>query len=322
MSQDERFDGILLTVAQQAGSIETILDAFFGFLLRKTDFFSGCEDDKKAEKMVVDCFHRYLELGKDKREEEKEKNRKIDEERRIKAAEKKNKELQEYEKGKSKIEEVPDDTPVGIAPVVKKDKENVDPKKEYDPDDDNTPPPIGNGGSTDKFTWTQTLGQLEIAVPVRPGIKSRDVVVDIGVEKLKVQIKGEAPIILGKTHAKVMPDDSMWTLLDNKCIQISLEKQDQMKWWSCVMEGDPEINTRKIVPENSKLSDLDGDTRQTVEKMMYDQKQKAAGLPTSDQQSQHDMLAKFKEQHPEMDFSKCKVNYGGTSGAGGFNLGQ
>lgn len=90
---------------------------------------------------------------------------------------------------------------------------------------------------------------------------------------LKIGVKGQTPIIDGALHKKIKTADSLWTLETDgpkRTLQLTLVKVDGMNWWNCVIEGDAKIDTQKVEPESSKLSDLDGETRSTVEKMMFD----------------------------------------------------
>ncbi|KAI3992496.1 hypothetical protein MKX01_022587 [Papaver californicum] len=149
-------------------------------------------------------------------------------------------------------------------------------------------PNKGIGLDMENHSWTQSLQDVTITVPEPEGTKSRFV---------SCEIK--------KNHLKV--DDCFWSIEDSKVISVLLTKQNQKDWWKYLVQGEPEIDTQKVEPETSKLSDLDPETRSAVEKMMFDQRQKSMGLPTSEETQQQEMMKKFMAQHPDMDFSRMQT---------------
>ena len=159
------------------------------------------------------------------------------------------------------------------------------------------PPPVGNGGTTDKYVWTQTLKELAVTIAFPAGTSARSLDIKYTPTTLLVGIKGQEPIINGNLGSRIHVDSSTWTI-ENGTVTLELTKVDKMNWWSAVIVGDPAINTQDIVPENSKLDDLDRDTRSTVEKMMFDQRQKQRGLPSSEEIQKQEAIQNFMKMHP------------------------
>ncbi|CAE6526868.1 Nuclear migration protein nudC [Rhizoctonia solani] len=158
------------------------------------------------------------------------------------------------------------------------------------------------------YQWKQELGDLDITVPLPKGTRARDLVVKIAKKKLSAGLKGKEPILEGELCQEIKIEESTWTVEDQEFLHIHLEKVNQMQWWENVLTHHPKLDTRKITPNNSKLSDLDGETRGMVEKMMYDNQQKQMGKPTSDEQKKMEALKKFQAAHPELDFSNAKIS--------------
>jgi len=338
---EDRFDGLFLNVAQQSQGIEPLLEHFFGFLRRKTDFFAGASQST-VEDIVLKTVRKNAILAEDVKKQKRLENEREDQKRKERLEKKKKEEQAAIEKEKEaalakakaaqtapadeSVMELSADgtfdlstaTPVTSTeskPAAVNSSNNIKSEDgsaaeggedKEEPEEDKTPPPPGNGGKTDRYTWTQTLSELSVVIELPKGTITKQLVVEMKNKRLKVAIKGGAVLVDGELYARVVVDDSCWTLEDGCELNINLQKENRMEWWKCVCKGDPEINTQKVQPENSKLGDLDGETRQTVEKMMYDQRQKAMGLPTADEQNKQDMLKKFMQAHPEMDFSKAK----------------
>lgn len=332
MSKQDKFDGIFLAMAQQhEGGVPELLDTFFSFLLRKTDFFFG-GGPGAAKSLMLPKFQKYEDMALDQQKKIELEKLEAERKRKERIARKQKKEEEQMQvDDNNRVTELTDEEAAQLQKEMEEKarikesqnkeesvKENGDEeldKKSEDEDEDEANkdklnPNPGNGCDLPNYRWTQTLSEIELKVPIPANfkVKAKDVVVNIEKKHLKVGLKGHTPIIDGELENAIKIDDSCWIMEDSKTIVITLEKVNKVEWWNKLVVTDPEINTQKVNPEPSKLSDLDGETRGLVEKMMYDQRQKERGLPTSDEQQRHGVLQKFMESHPEMDFTNCKFS--------------
>jgi hypothetical protein len=329
---NEEYDGLLMTVIQKAGGIDNYFDSVFGFLFRKTDFFSN--ETKSREIMEVQ-FKKYLTKYQDKIEREKKikerrekeqaalnkpteassatvkeispeeylKKKKQEDERRLEQE----KEMDKQRKEERRKEEDEKRKAEGKPPREdKKDEEDEDKVKEG-----HVLPNKEKGQTLDKYSWGQMdIKEITINVPLPKEIRAKDMDIKYDDKKLKVAIKGKEPIIDGELFAPIDSESLIWTIDEDnkgKNLAITFEKREQT-WWESVVKGDAvKVDTGKISPEASSLSDIkDPELKAQVEKMMFDTRQKQMGKPTSDILQKCPQIEDFMKAHPEMDFSHAK----------------
>lgn len=156
MSEQTRFDGILMSIIQQKGNIDSFFDTIFGFLRRNTDFFSN---QKRAEEIIVNtCKANYDKFTAETKAKEKEEQRRRQEAELKKKAKEQQAKKQAENALKKQQQPVKVEKPTETKPATAEKQPNAasGEKKE----EENEPAPKGNGGRTEKYIWVQTLEVL------------------------------------------------------------------------------------------------------------------------------------------------------------------
>ena len=219
-NQEETFDDALAAIAAQAGGLEPLMNAFFGFLHRRTDFYVQFDNQLQnkeqydmgfppgyAEKLVINSF-------------------------------KKNPFRTAVPKKKAVALKV-------VSPPIAKDQMTISKKEiRYS---EGKQIPIGNGGIGHNYYWTQSLKDLTIYVDAEHGVRGKNIVCDIQARRFLLKVHNDT-VIDGALEEAIKIDESMWTVATSSHsaqIVITLEKCVKT-WWKHAIVGDPEIDTSKV----------------------------------------------------------------------------
>lgn len=143
------------------------------------------------------------------------------------------------------------------------------------------------------YTWALDPLVLEtgkLPNPCFPGELTRKLSVNITSDSVSIAKKKGGSILSGQIFGPINVEESTWTLEDNVRLVIIFEKKTELIW-KTVFKGDPEIDVSKV-DNSKKLEEFDNDTQGALRKVVYEQKRKRMGLPTTEEEKQIEMLKK------------------------------
>lgn len=301
-----RYDNMLFEILQSEGQLLPFLDVIFSFLYRRTDFYKvQTEKNNKfgfpegvAETILQKVFYKFREKAKEDEELS-----------RLKKLEQLAIESDVPEPASSDVEvssvndgEVTDE--ITISPVTDDDNERkkltavpknnaVKKNVKEKPRDDY----CFNGAVRDNYSWSQTNTEVDAYIKVSEKLTSaKSLSVKITSSHLIVSVREqqESEAVTWNTLVdadfpyKVNMDGTMWTLVPGDHVHVCLEKRDE-RYWECLLEGEEKLDVSKL--DTSKpMHDLDQESQSVIEELLYNQKQKEEGKPTTQDKKVHDIL--------------------------------
>jgi len=141
---------------------------------------------------------------------------------------------------KAKLEAGEDVTDVAV-PATKEEKKEEDGEEGDGKKDKGAQPNSGNGGSTEKYDWIQTLDEVTVFVKFPEKCTAKQCEVKMTNTKITAGLKGQPTVLEGEWFKKIKMDETMWSLEsdgDKRILQLTLQKFEGQQWWSCVLKGD------------------------------------------------------------------------------------
>jgi hypothetical protein len=295
MEDMNEYDTLFMEIAGRSGGLDKLLDNFFGFLHRRTDFYvtlDKTDDNAKmgfpegvAEQMVLRTMNKYnfkkYALEKQKYEQQSPSSSSSSSSSSSKLSPSSSSSSSSSSSNSTVIDINPQSAPSSSSSLAVRYSEEG---KQI---------PIGNGGIGPNYYWTQTLQDLTVYVDVPVGCRGRDIKCFIEAKKLFLSADGQV-MIDGFFEEAIKVDESMWTLniAANSIPQVVITLDKGRKtWWKHIIQGHPEIDTSKV-DSSQKIDEYDDSTQAAIRKIMFDQKQKALGLPTSEDIEKEDLIQK------------------------------
>ena len=295
--QLQAMDAPLIALTQQCGGdLRRLMFAFFSFLNRRTDFYLVPHPDEPnsmgfkegdAEKLLLAAFRQFP-----LRRIPKKSQGSTPPTAAAAAAPKAVKPTKPASKESTKEESTkpPTTTTTTKSPPKKKsEKDEIGNMAGVEYNEEGLQIPVGNGGSTKQYKWTQTIDETSVLIAIPDGLRGKDL--NVKITSTTLSVKSKQPLkdsgldtpftfVEGKLPHKVRVDESTWSV-EGGVVIVTLDKL-QKTFWKSVLEGDEQIDT-DLVDNRRHIGEYDDVTQAQIRKCIFDQQQYHKGLPSSDE---------------------------------------